>query len=150
MVKWVIKAFPELTPFELQQCHILRCSVFVVEQNCPYQDADHVDEHCTHVMGWLENRVVAYTRILPPGLTYQEVSFGRVTTDQSFRGKGIGRVLMQQTLQVIQEQYPQSPVRISAQSYLQRFYESYGFQFTGKAYLEDNIPHIEMLLTSVG
>jgi ElaA protein len=119
--------------------------VFVVEQRCPYQEADYKDEHSLHVMGWQDNELVAYARIVAPGISYKEVSLGRVATVYALRGVGIGKLLMKETMRMILEHYGDVPVRISAQSYLQRFYESFGFACIGQEYQEDDIPHIEML-----
>jgi ElaA protein len=119
--------------------------VFVVEQNCPYSELDGKDPECIHVVGKLSEKVVAVARIVPPGLSYEEVSVGRVAVNSAFRGKRTGRELMEYTLELISEIYGKTPVRISAQCYLQTFYESLGFNASGESYLEDGIPHIEML-----
>lgn len=123
----------------------LRIHVFVVEQNCPYPEIDGKDPHCFHVFGEIDGEVVAVARIVPPGLSYAEVAIGRVATAQNYRGKGLGVELMNQSLNHIKNIYGSVPVRISAQSYLEQFYLNLGFKPTGKSYLEDGIPHLEML-----
>ncbi|MGF1564364.1 MAG: GNAT family N-acetyltransferase [Flavobacteriales bacterium] len=126
----------------------LRCAVFVVEQNCPYQDFDGKDQRSHHL--WAEDQkgeVHACLRIVAPGVSYEEVSIGRVATSADTRGTGMGKVLMQRGMQAVIQLYGDVPVRISAQHYLVRFYEAFGFKTVGEPYLEDDIPHIEMLYT---
>lgn len=145
-ITWQCKPFSDLRPAELHRLLQLRAAVFVVEQNCPYLDPDHKDEYGLHVMGWSGDELVACARILPAGVSYDEVSIGRVATSQSVRGTGTGLVLMEKTMHYIRDFFGEVPVRISAQSYLQKYYEKYGFARTEKAeYLEDDIPHVEML-----
>lgn len=148
-ITWQCKAMRDLSAMELHRLLALRCAVFIVEQNCPYQDPDYKDEYGLHVLGWLGDELVACSRILPPGVSYDEVSIGRVATALPARRTGMGRVLMTKTMQYIHDTFGEVPVRISAQSYLQRFYEDYGFRRTEKAeYLEDDIPHVEMLFST--
>jgi len=123
----------------------LRCSVFIIEQNCPYLDPDNKDLNSYHVMGWEGNDLVAVARIVEPGISYVEVSVGRVATSSAVRGTGTGKVLMTKTMEYISAIFGEVPVRISAQSYLQKYYEAFGFKRTAKEeYLEDDIPHIQM------
>ena len=146
-ITWQCKPFNELRAAELYRCMQLRSAVFVVEQNCVYLDPDGKDEYALHVMGWSGGELVAYARILPAGVSYEEISIGRVATSAAVRGTGAGVILMQKTLENIQRVFGNEPVRISAQSYLLRFYERFGFKRTPKdEYLEDDIPHVEMLL----
>ena len=120
----------------------LRNEVFVVEQNCVYQDCDGADLECDHLLGRdSEGRLAAYLRFVPAGLKYFEASIGRVITAPFARGQGAGRALIAEALRI----HGNSPLRISAQKYLEDFYGSYGFQSVGEAYLEDGIPHIEMV-----
>jgi ElaA protein len=142
---YVLKPFSELTPHELYAILQLRNEVFVVEQNCVYQDADNKDQQALHFMGWNENKLTAYTRIIPPGVVYPEPSIGRVVTSPAERGTGIGKLLMEETLKQIYNLYGNTPIRIGAQFYLQKFYTSLGFQQTSAVYLEDGIEHIEMI-----
>ena len=145
-ITWQCKSFSDLSPVALHRLLALRSAVFVVEQNCPYLDPDYKDEYALHVMGWMGNELVACARILPAGVSYDEVSVGRVATSSEVRGTGIGKILMTKTMNYINSTFGNVPVRISAQSYLQKYYEGYGFKRTEKAeYLEDDIPHVEMI-----
>lgn len=143
-----IKPFNDLTLQELYAIGRLRQEVFVVEQNCPYIDFDGRDDQCHHLMFWnAEGELVAYARLVPKGISYpDEPSIGRVITSQKARGTGLGRRLMLAAVEECFRLWGKSPIRISAQTYLLDFYTSLGFVSTGKAYLEDDIPHTEMLL----
>lgn len=141
------KHFQDLSLEELYQCMYLRQAVFVVEQDCPYIDADGRDQESWHLMGWHEGQLVAYARLLPPDVSFKGyASIGRVVTAAKVRKWGLGRQLMQLANQIIQEKAPNIPVKLSAQSYLIRFYESLGYETKGQEYLEDGIPHIAMIL----
>jgi len=145
-INWNIKRFEDLSNEELYSILQLRCEVFSVEQNCAYQDLDGKDLKSFHISGVDEtNELVAYSRIIPAGVSYDEVSIGRVVTSQKVRGTGIGKELMETTLHFIQQQFGSKSVRISAQSYLIKFYSDFGFKTHAAEYLEDNIPHIEMI-----
>jgi ElaA protein len=146
MLSWIFKSFKELTPHELYAIMQLRSEVFVVEQNCPYQDADNKDPDSHHLMCWKDHGLIAYTRIVAPGISYVESSIGRVVTSPSVRKTGIGKILMRKSIEAARNLYPQHSIKIGAQLYLKRFYESFSFVQTSETYLEDNIPHIEMLL----
>lgn len=145
------KPFEALTVYELYDIMALRQEVFVVEQNCPYLDADGKDLHAWHIMGRNEEGdLVAYTRVLPPGVSYEGyASIGRVVSAPEVRRSGAGRLIMEHSLALCRALFgPTPPVKISAQTYLIRFYESFGFRSTGEEYLEDGIPHVAMVLTS--
>jgi ElaA protein len=144
---WKYKSFEELTPAELYAAMELRNEVFVVEQNCVYQDADNKDQKSFHLMGWDADTLAAYCRILPPGLAFPTASIGRVLSAPAYRRTGCGRRLMQQAIDKTFATYDCRIITIGAQLYLQRFYESLGFQQISDPYLEDNIPHIEMQFT---
>lgn len=147
-MKWSCKKFDELAPYELYAALQLRNAVFVVEQNCVFQDADDKDQECFHLMGWEEKKLIAYTRIVPAGICYEETSIGRVVTSPSARRKGLGRDLMQQSINITYSLFGAGiPIKIGAQLYLKKFYESLGFVQTSDIYLEDGIKHIEMLLS---
>jgi ElaA protein len=146
MINWVIKKFDALTPQELYAVLQLRNEVFVVEQQCVYQDMDNKDQVAYHYMGWKENKLVAYTRLLPPGASYPEASIGRVVTSPLVRKEGIGRILMQNSIEKCKLLFGNILIRIGAQLYLKNFYASLGFIPEGEIYLEDGIQHIEMLL----
>ena len=143
---WVLKKFTALTAEELYAILQLRNEVFVVEQNCVYQDADDKDHLSWHLAGWDDEKLVAYTRLIPPGVSYQEASIGRVVTSPACRKTGIGRELMQVSIDKTFSLFACSSIKIGAQLYLQDFYTSLGFVRCGTGYLEDGIPHIEMQL----
>lgn len=149
MVDWRWKTFPELTLEQLYQAMALRQEVFVVEQRSLYQDADGYDRGAHHLLGTVPGpdapRLVAYLRVLPPGLKYPEVSFGRVVTAPSERGRGLGRELVRRGLDFIEAHYPGAPLRIGAQNYLRRFYEDFGLRAVGDVYDEDGVPHVDMV-----
>ena len=144
---WSLKFFDDLTSRELYSIMQLRNEVFVVEQNCVYQDADNKDIHCHHLMGWQEHKLVAYTSIVPPGISYEEISIGRVVSSRSVRKSGVGQLLMQKSIEAARSLYPVGSIKIGAQLYLKKFYESFSFIQCSEMYLEDGIPHIEMLLS---
>ncbi len=146
-LNWTLKKFEALSPAELYAIMQLRNEVFVVEQNCVYQDADNKDLKSFHYMGWDGSTLVAYTRLLPPGVSYPEASIGRVVNSPRYRGIGAGRQLMQLSISHTLTLFSCTQIKIGAQLYLKKFYESLGFVQCSDTYLEDNIPHIEMLLT---
>ena len=147
MALWTCKPFDHLTPAELYAILQLRNEVFVVEQDCVFHDADDKDQAAWHLMGFNDKKLVAYTRILPPGVAFTEASIGRVVTSPSVRRSGVGRELMQQSIARLQELFGTVPIRMNAQRYLERFYGSFGFVQDGEPHLEDGIEHIEMVLT---
>lgn len=138
------KAFDDLTPHELYEIMRLRSEVFVLEQLCIYQDADNKDQKSHHLMIKDNGKLIAYARLLPPGVSYPEMSIGRVISSPEYRRKGAGRLLMQKAIEGCHERFGEGPIRIGAQLYLTKFYESFGFVPLGNVYLEDNIEHIEM------
>lgn len=144
---WKWQKFDELSTRELYEILNLRQSVFGVEQKCAYLDTDGVDYECWHLCGRENGQLLAYLRVVPAGIKYQEPSIGRVVTSSQGRGKGLGKILMTEALKNIQKELGLTPIRISAQAYLEKFYGDFGFKRIGETYLEDNIPHLEMLLT---
>lgn len=145
-IHWHIKSFEKLTNIELYNIMRLRSEVFVIEQQCIYLDADGKDAHCTHVMGTDQhNNLIAYSRIVPAGISFHEASIGRVLSSNKDRGVGAGKELMHKSINVINNLYGNVPIRIGAQSYLKKFYEKFDFVVASNEYLEDSIPHIEML-----
>jgi ElaA protein len=144
-IQWLVKKFADLTPHELYAILQLRNEVFVVEQNCVFQDADDKDQSSHHVMGFLSDKLVAYTRIVPPGISYAQASIGRVVTSPAARKSGIGKELMLQSIEVLYQLYGVVPIQLGAQFYLKGFYESFGFEQVSAIYLEDGIEHIYML-----
>lgn len=145
-INWQLKEFDTLTNNELYQLLRLRSEVFVVEQNCVFLDMDNKDQLCWHLLGWKDSLLAASTRIVPPGLAYEEVSIGRVVTAPTARGLGIGRLLMQESIKACYDLFGREKIRIGAQLYLLEFYRSLGFKEEGEIYLEDDIRHIEMVL----
>ena len=146
MNNWSYKPFETLSPAELYAVLQLRSEVFVVEQNCVFQDMDDKDPFCHHLMCWQQNKLIAYARIVPAGISYVESSIGRIVSSPAARGNGIGRALLQQSIQLCYNLHGKRVIRIGAQLYLKEFYESFGFQQDSPMYLEDGIEHIEMLL----
>lgn len=146
-IQWQCTHFHHLSPKELYEILKLRQKVFVVEQNCAYLDADDKDYIAWHLLAWQENTLLAYARLLPEGASFENcLSIGRVATAHEVRGQGMGRLLMEQAIRTLYELYGYKAIQIAAQSYLLRFYESFGFVSTGHEYLEDDIPHTDMLL----
>ena len=144
-MNWILKPFTDLTATELYAILQLRNEVFVVEQDCVYQDLDNKDQPAFHLMAWNDNILCAYTRLIPPGIAYAEPSIGRVVTKPSERRTGLGKELMKRSLHELEKLYGKQPVRIGAQLYLLAFYQSLGFGQQGEIYDEDGIEHIEMV-----
>ncbi len=147
-INWQYKPFNQLSLQELYSILQLRSEVFVVEQQCAYPDLDGKDQQCFHLCGWENNTLVAYARILPPGLSYAEASIGRVVSNPQYRKTGAGRSLMKMAIEKTFNQFGNVDIRIGAQKYLFNFYGSFGFTQCGPEYLEDGIPHVEMCLKS--
>lgn len=139
------KPFATLTPYELYAVIRLRNEVFVVEQNCVFQDADNKDQHCHHLLLWDNDTLVAYARLLPKGLAYEEMSIGRIISAPAYRGTGAGKLLVQKALEACKELFGEGSIKIGAQLYLKKFYETFGFIQTSDVYDEDGIDHIEMM-----
>ncbi|HEX4872822.1 MAG TPA: GNAT family N-acetyltransferase [Nevskiaceae bacterium] len=135
----------ELDPDTLYDLLKLRSDIFVVEQNCVFSDMDGLDRHCEHLVARLDGRVVLALRLLPPGLKFAEASLGRLVTDPAARRLGLARQALTLGLVRLRERFPGQPVRIGGQRYMEAFYASMGFVTTGEPYLEDGIPHVEML-----
>lgn len=151
MIKFECLPFAELSVFQLYDILTLRQEVFVVEQNCVYQDCDGVDLQSWHLLGMNSaGKLIAYTRLIPKDLSYADyVSIGRVATSPSARGTGAGRLLLQKSIEETERLFGKESIQIGAQLYLLKFYESFGFQAVGEEYLEDGIPHIHMILNPV-
>ncbi len=146
MISWRCLPFNELTPRELHDILQARAAVFVVEQNCAFQDVDGADPACWHLMGFSPfPTLVAYSRLVPAGMKFAEPSIGRVVTLPPNRGTGLGRELMREALKHTDRLWPGKAVRIGAQARLERFYEGFGFVTDSEPYDEDGIPHLEML-----
>ncbi|NER14225.1 GNAT family N-acetyltransferase [Leptobacterium flavescens] len=145
MLNIKVKSFKELSSDELYELLELRSEVFVVEQSCIYQDVDGKDRKAIHVLGEKAGKIVAYTRIFKAGDYFEYPSFGRVVVKETERKYGYGHDIIKASVDAIRSFDPESKIKISAQSYLRKFYESHGFFQEGEEYLEDGIPHISML-----
>lgn len=145
-LRWQLSSFNDLTAAQLYTLLQARTAVFVVEQQCVFQDMDGKDPDCLHLLGWNdEQQLTAYLRIVPPQIIFAEASLGRVLTTSAGRRGGYGKLLLAEGIRQASRLYPGSDLRISAQQYLERFYQSFGFQTVSDQYLEDDIPHVEML-----
>ncbi len=143
-IQWKIKPFNALSLNELYSLLLLRSEVFVVEQNCVYQDIDGKDQKALHLIGEFDGKIVAYARLFKPNDYFFNASIGRVVIQPNYRDKKWGHEMMQQAIAGIETHFGETKITISAQEYLQKFYESNGFVKTSEMYLEDDIPHIEM------
>ena len=140
-----VKKFSDLTLTELYDILQLRSEVFVVEQDCVYQDIDGKDAEALHIIGYKNDKVVAYTRCFKPGYYFEEAAIGRVVVKDSERKYGYGHEIMKASDRAIQDHFSTSNIKLSAQQYLIKFYQSHGYNTIGEGYLEDGIPHIAML-----
>ena len=146
-IKWVTKKFEALSVVELYQILRLRSEIFVVEQNCVYQDLDNKDQKALHLFGEYDGKIIAYSRLFKAGDYFDCSSIGRVVVDENYRDKKFGHELIKQGISEIKNHFNEEKITISAQLYLKKFYESHGFIQTSEMYLEDDIPHIEMKIT---
>ena len=142
-----VKVYQDLAIDELYAIMALRAAVFVVEQNCVYQDLDYKDQKALHVMGWINGKLVAYTRLFGPGDYFDQASIGRVIVAMDQRGHNYGHQIMSASITAISQRYKTDRIDISAQTYLEQFYTDHGFLPSGEEYLEDGIPHIKMIKT---
>ncbi|WP_029034270.1 GNAT family N-acetyltransferase [Salinimicrobium terrae] len=140
-----ISTFEELNLKELYKVLQLRAEVFVVEQDCVYQDIDGKDEKALHILGFEDDELVAYTRIFPPGIYFSEAAIGRVVVKEGHRKKNYGHEILKASIRAVEEKFHTQKIKLSAQTYLTTFYESHGFEQIGEGYLEDGIPHIAMV-----
>lgn len=141
----IVKSFYELNVTQLYELLRLRSEVFVVEQNCVFLDLDNKDQRCYHLLLFSDSKLAGYSRLVPAGVSYPEVSIGRVITSPDFRGTGLGRKVMELAIQSCKELFGPGSIRIGAQVYAQPFYASLGFEPEGDVYDEDGIDHIEMV-----
>lgn len=139
-----VKTFPDLNTTQLYEILRLRSAVFVVEQDCVYQDIDDQDRKAHHILGYLGTKLVAYARCFPPGIYFREAAIGRIVIDVEYRGRDFGNQLVERSVLVIENVYETSAIKISAQQHLTKFYNAHGFFEVGEGYLEDEIPHIAM------
>ncbi|WP_025763638.1 GNAT family N-acetyltransferase [Dyadobacter tibetensis] len=141
---WKLQSFEELSTTNLYHLLQLRSEVFVVEQQCAFQDMDSVDFRCHHLTAYDKGKLVAVSRIIPAGITYSFPSIGRIAVARSARGQGLGVALVLKSIQTVEKRYNPEGISIGAQLYLKIFYESFGFKQIGEPYLEDGIVHIKM------
>ncbi|WP_338406996.1 GNAT family N-acetyltransferase [uncultured Flavobacterium sp.] len=146
-LQWKTKSFEDLSPQELYDILKLRSNIFVVEQNCVFLDMDDKDNLSFHLFGTFDDKIVAYSRLLNSGISFDNASIGRVVVDANYRDRKLGHDLMRKSISGIKVCFGESKITIGAQLYLKKFYESHGFIQTGEMYLEDDIPHIEMKKT---
>ena len=140
--------FNSISKAELYDVLSLRQRVFIIEQDCFYEDLDYSDQDANHLLLYEDNKLIAYSRVFPPGIKYDAASIGRIVTDLDYRGKGYGKIITQESIQFLKNNFPESDISISAQYRLVDFYENLGFEREGKIYLEDDIDHIKMTLKS--
>ena len=146
MLQSVIKTFNELSPQDIYSILQLRSEVFVVEQNCVYQDIDDKDQYALHLLLKKDDYLIGYSRIFKAGDYFKEASIGRVLVKKQDRNNRHGSLLMELSIKAIKDHFKENTVKISAQTYLKKFYNELGFDPVGEEYLEDGIPHIAMLL----
>lgn len=144
-VEWRVVRFGELSPHDLHDVLRLRQEVFVVEQNCVFREIDGRDPLALHVLGRRDGRLVAYARVFAPGVIGEEASIGRVLTEASARGAGLGRAVVAEAMRTIERIAPRAPIRLAAQLHLERFYQSFGFVGIGEKYVDDGIVHLDMV-----
>ncbi len=144
---WQCNQFQQLDNHQLYELMKLRVDIFIVEQKCPYPELDDKDRQVEtrHLTAYRDSSLIAYARLLPPGLSYPDPSIGRFAVESSVRNQGIGSLLMEKSLEEIDNLWPDQSIRISAQEHLRKFYEKFGFIKVSDSYLEDGIPHVEML-----
>lgn len=143
-----VKSFDQLTTTELHDILQLRSEVFVVEQDCVYQDIDGKDLKALHIIGEKDGKVVAYTRCFKPGIYFKEAAIGRVVVPIDQRKYGYGHSIMKASVAAIKDNYQTDVIKLSAQTHLKKFYEAHGFTQIGEGYLEDGIPHIAMVISN--
>ena len=144
MIHWKFYSFSDLNIHILYDLLQLRSEVFVVEQDCPYQDLDNLDMQGRHIWIEEEEKILSYLRLNPPGTRFDEPSLGRIVTKDTVRSRGLAEIIINKALEIIDNDY-RMPTRISAQTYLEDYYSKFGFVKCSEEYMEDNIPHIEML-----
>lgn len=144
-MKFEFKSFNELSTDDLYDILQLRSEIFVVEQNCVYNDLDGLDKVAVHQFLKKDGEIIAYSRLLKPGTRFSEYSIGRLVVKQSERGTGLGIEMMEEAKRYIVKEWGATKIKISAQSYLQQFYENLGFEIVTEMYLEDGIPHFGMM-----
>ncbi|UTR08930.1 GNAT family N-acetyltransferase [Evansella sp. LMS18] len=146
-MEWKLKKFEEFTADELYRVLKQRVDVFVVEQDCPYPELDDHDRNAYHLFKVVNGEIAAYSRLLPRGTVYEEASIGRVLVNKEFRKQGLGRELLERSMDFLQNELEENKIKLQAQEYLRDFYASFGFKPVSEVYLEDGIPHVDMIYT---
>ncbi|MDY0942979.1 GNAT family N-acetyltransferase [Priestia megaterium] len=144
---WCIKSFQELTNGELYEILQVRTAIFVVEQKCAYLEVDGKDKLAYHLFKKEDRKIIAYLRVLPKGISYQEASLGRIIVKQEQRGTGLGRELVARGIDFLENEWHEKTIKIQAQSRLQTFYESFDFRLISDIYSDEGLPHVDMLKT---
>lgn len=145
-MEWHLKKFNELTVEELYKITKARVDVFVVEQTCPYPELDDHDQVSSHLFLEADGQIIAYARLIPANNIYEQASIGRVLVNKQFRGSGLAKQLMEKSIDILFHQWGVEEIKIHGQEYLRKFYGSLGFEEISEVYLEDNIPHVDMIL----
>ncbi|MFB5678388.1 GNAT family N-acetyltransferase [Paenibacillus terreus] len=145
-MEWKLKTFHELTGHEVYRILQARVNVFMLEQNCLYPEIDGKDQTSRHLFLEADGEIAAYCRLVPRGVSYDDASIGRVLVKEAYRGKGLAQELMKRAIAFLKDEWGETTVKIQAQNYLHGFYGSFGFQAVSDVYLEDNIPHVDMVL----
>lgn len=145
-MEWKLKMFESLTANEIYKILQARVDVFVVEQNCPYREIDGIDQVSMHLFLENEGEIIAYARVIPKNILYKEPSIGRVLVHKDFRGNGYAKEVLTQAIAVIKNEWEDTTIKLHGQVYLRDFYRSFGFQEVTEEYLEDGIPHVDMVL----
>ncbi|TFE02497.1 GNAT family N-acetyltransferase [Jeotgalibacillus sp. R-1-5s-1] len=143
---WELKQFDDLTTRELYTILQARNAIFVVEQECAYHEIDGHDPDCWHLSLKIDGELAAYSRLLEKGVKYDIASIGRIIVPEKFRGRGLARQLVQHSIDIMTEEWGEREIKLQAQTYLRDFYESFGFKATSEEYLDDGIPHVDMLM----
>ena len=147
-LNFIWRSFDSISKDELYDVLSLRQRVFIIEQDCFYEDLDYSDQDANHLLLYQDNKLIGYSRVFPPGIKYYAASIGRIVTDLDYRGKGFGKSITHDSIQFLKNNFPESDITISAQYRLVDFYENLGFETEGNVYLEDDIDHIKMTLKS--
>ena len=145
---FIWRNFNSISKDELYDVLSLRQRVFIIEQDCLYEDLDYSDQDANHLLLYKDNKLIGYSRVFSPGIKYDAASIGRIVTDLDYRGRGYGKIITQESIQFLKNNFPESDISISAQYRLVDFYENLGFEREGNVYLEDDIDHIKMTLKS--
>ena len=147
-LNFIWRSFDSISKDELYDVLSLRQRVFIIEQDCFYEDLDYSDQDANHLLLYQDNKLIGYSRVFPPGIKYYAASIGRIVTDLDYRGKGYGKSITHESIQFLKNNFPESDITISAQYRLVDFYENLGVETEGNVYLEDDIDHIKMTLKS--